>query len=117
MSDEIPEEGQFGLVMPFVVVKSKDGPYDDDAYVAGYEAGRLDARLEALPAGPVMWMIETPFRTDNVPQLDLIAMQHGFKMENLSEDTEDWQFPEWTMVSFRRDAELAGPAGVEDDDD
>lgn len=43
MSDE--HEADFGLVMPFVVVVSHGGPYEDAAFAAGWECGRIDEAL------------------------------------------------------------------------
>lgn len=68
----IEQEDDGGLVMPFVMVASKGGPYDDSAYVAGYEAGRFD-QLLADGARAVSQIV----RTNNVPQIDLIAMRYG----------------------------------------
>lgn len=82
------EDADYGLVMPFVTVASKGGPHDDQAYVAGYEMGKLDVELlTGLDA------FERTIRTDNVPQADLLAMRHGWKIE--SEATE---YDEWTTI-------------------
>lgn len=75
------EHGQrdngYELVMPFVVVASKDGPYDDLAYAAGWEAGQIDLLLGHLDFIPGSKMrLPQAVRTDNTPQLDLIAMKH-----------------------------------------
>lgn len=95
-------EAEYGLVMPFVVCQSKGGPYDDDAYVAGYEAGHLDAilRYDAvlraqgfLPQPPPG---DAPFHAENRPQLDLIAMRHGWSVE-FSDSVEGWVY-----ATFRR---------------
>jgi len=73
MTDEANDEG-YGLVMPFVTVASKGGPHDDQSYVAGWEMGALDARLEhERPA-----VLEMPIQLDNVQQADLLAMKHGY---------------------------------------
>ena len=39
----------YELVMPFVVVTSAGGPYDDESYVAGFEASRVDALFTQRP--------------------------------------------------------------------
>lgn len=83
----------YGLVMPFVVVKSKGGPLDDDAYVSGFECGRLDVRLAECEGPRVM----TTVHTVSIPQLDLIAMSHGWRMT--AEPTEHY---EWTFVEFEK---------------
>lgn len=71
------EEPTAELVMPFVAVTSVGGPYDDEAYVAGYEAGLLDARLQFDRAPS----ISLPVHAENAAQVDLIAMQHGYTIE------------------------------------
>lgn len=74
MTTPTPDEpAEYGLLMPFTVVASKGGPYDDAAYCAGYEMGQLDA---ALSAGPRLHQVT--IRTANVPQADLVAMRRGY---------------------------------------
>lgn len=77
------------MVMPFVTVASKGGPHDDDAYVAGYEMGLLEASL-----GVSRWLLVRTLRTDNLPQAELLAMRHGFQMEAETYSPA----PEWTTV-------------------
>lgn len=98
MSAEEPEEpGDYGLVMPFVVVASAGGPYDDESFVAGC---RFEAVWNELRHQPAEYQsYEYPAL---VPQLDLIAMKEGYTMT-----TEPWdEHPdEWALVTFtRRDA-------------
>lgn len=83
------------LVMPFVVCESVGGPYADEAFVAGYWCGHYDALMERgeapgnyVPAGIV-------------PQLDLVAMRHGFTMT--AEPWEDDSFH--VLVEFAKVAE------------
>jgi hypothetical protein len=90
MADE-ENEVEMSLVMPFLPVTSRGGPFDDQAFVAGYEMGRLDEVLRAAPPTH-----STTIRTDNAAQADLIAMQHGYRCT--AEPSEEW--PEWTLVSF-----------------
>lgn len=74
--------------MPFVVVHSKDGPYEDQAYAAGWEAGRLDATLTLtahVRRGVGVAAFDATVRTDNLPQIDLIAMAHDLSTTVLSE--------------------------------
>jgi len=87
---------EFGLVMPFVVCVSNGGPYDDAAYCAGFEAGMVDTILATLPDG--INQASRPVRSDNLPQIDLIAMQHGWTITTIVDD----ELPEWTTVTFRR---------------
>lgn len=67
--------------LPFVTIKSKGGPHDDESYEAGYQMGQLDAIL-GIPHIQVYGMA---MLTANVKQADLIAMHHGFQMEVISE--------------------------------
>lgn len=91
------DEEEYSLLMPFVVVESKDGPFDDGSYTAGFEMGTLYARCETCE---MIDAVPTPFtiRHENVPQADLIAMRFGFTMTAVRDD----EFPEWRLVSFER---------------
>lgn len=79
-------------LVPFVVCQSKGGPYDDDAFAAGWHLGAIDAELATVAArrshAPVLHTV----RTASIPQLDLIAMRHGFSL--VSSDADE----EWTTV-------------------
>lgn len=67
------------MVMPFLVVQSKGGPYDDEAFTAGWAMGSLDAKLESLAIDPSgVYEIGVTVPTECVSQIDLIAMKHGF---------------------------------------
>lgn len=79
---------QYGLVMPFVTVKSKGGPHDDDSYAAGFEMGRLDADLKVAKtcAHSVIGMI----RSENRDQADLIAMKNGFILRVTNDSFTGW---------------------------
>lgn len=83
---------QYSLVMPFIVVTSKGGPFDDAAYCAGYEIGKLDAALDAEPR-----LHQVTIRTLNVPQADLVAMQHGYTMRASEPDPDGGM---WTFCEF-----------------
>ncbi len=73
------DDTEYGLVMPFVIVKSNGGIYDDAAFVAGASCGQLMAELETLAAHRA-----TPsqryMRPELLPQIDLIAMRYGYKL-------------------------------------
>lgn len=80
MTDPIdPAEDERTLVMPFVLCQSEGGPYEDDAFVAGYTCATLAAELRALAVHR-----STPrphlVRPAHLPQVDLIAMLHGYKI-------------------------------------
>jgi hypothetical protein len=101
MTDD--EDDGHDLVMPFVACVSNGGPFDDDAFTAGYQAGLLDKALEVLAAAGASELPATVF-TPLLPQLDLVAMRHGFQLTAVpAEDTGTWSF-----VTFRRAEEPAG---------
>jgi hypothetical protein len=97
--DDLGPEGGYGLIMPFVVTTDAGGPFDSAAYVAGWECGAIDAFLSA--AGK--WGVEVNRYVDSriVPQLDLIAMRHGYTLS-----TEAWEGheDEWTLATFAKAA-------------
>lgn len=76
------EEPEYGLVMPFVNVASKGGPYDDDAYCAGWHMGGLDARLEHR----YLARVSETIRSDDRAQADLVAMKHGYSLRMAATD-------------------------------
>lgn len=97
MSDEgmdQPEEIRYDLLFPFIVCQSQGGPYEDDAFVAGYQAGQIDKALAAVSAGDGT-QAKFTVRSMLVPQLELIAMNRGFPVmvaEPWDEHPEDWTF-------------------------
>lgn len=99
MSDEeeFDIEGMtYGLAMPLVVCKSKDGPYDDESFVAGVYLGEASAALKLTPFGlEFKRYVPTPL----VPQLDLLAMNEGCHLRATAwEDHPD----EWSLVEISR---------------
>lgn len=78
MSDPTePGEAEFTPIMPFVLCKTNGGPYDDSAFVAGATCGALDEEFRVLAlsrATPRERYINAAY----LPQVDLIAMQHGY---------------------------------------
>ncbi len=93
MSDEEEVDGpSWDLVMPFVMVASKGGPFDDDSFVAGYRCGGIDALLSQ----PETVLYDTQARADDLPQLDLIAMRRNFRIDSRPLDDE------WFAVRFER---------------
>ena len=61
---------EYELEMPFVCVRSRGGPFDDESFVAGYQMGLLDAEL----AGSVFDQGRA-ISVANREQADLIAMR------------------------------------------
>ena len=86
MSDQEPEEIKYELVMPFVGVTSVGGPFDDEAFTAGWEMGALDQRMSTGSNEH----IETTILTANKPQADLIAMKNGYRLEATDDDAGFW---------------------------
>jgi hypothetical protein len=77
------EPVEYGLVMPFVACRSHGGEYDDIAFTAGYEAAWCAFTLAVVQK--VAGSFERWVSPALVPQLDLIAMDHGYKTT-----TEPW---------------------------
>lgn len=94
MTEREDHEPEYGLVMPFVNVVSKGGPYDDLAYCAGWHMGGLDARLEHRHLARVSETI----RTADASQADLLAMKHGYSVRLDSSDYDEWTFAEFVRV-------------------
>lgn len=84
-------EGEYGLIMPFVVCQSKGGNLDDHAFVAGVQFGQLYQQLRG--GGYVEPVYVTP---DIVRQLDLAAMHCGYRMATDSWDEHN------TLVQFEK---------------
>jgi hypothetical protein len=96
------EEVEYGLVMPFVTCASKGGPHDDGSYVAGWEMGALDAYLSYHQ--PSLHVVA--IHAENVPQADLIAMKHGYRMEL----AEDEQVEGWEVATLTKYKDAMTPA-------
>lgn len=85
------ENVDYGMVLPFVVVASKGGPFDDDAYTAGFEAGQMFESLSHIRMHtPDIYMkLAMPIHAANREQLDLIAMHYGLTA-NFTEVADGW---------------------------
>jgi hypothetical protein len=98
MTENDPDDANhvtYGLVMPFIVTTSHGGPYEDKAFVAGWAAGWLDAMLAT--ARPLGATIERYVPPGLMPQLELVAMHHGYTVTS-----EPWdQYPDdYTLATF-----------------
>jgi hypothetical protein len=85
-------ENCYEMFLPFVLVKSHGGEFDDAAFVAGATCGALMEELtmcRALHTLPHARYIDTCL----LPQVDLVAMHHGYRIElgGLDEPSH-WQF-------------------------
>lgn len=70
------------IVVPFVVTQGHGGPFDDEAYAAGYSLGYLDAQLAIAKA---MNLGTSPCKLDrrNMPQVELLAMKHRAQIHEI----------------------------------
>lgn len=83
--------------IPIVVCRSNGGPFDDVSFVAGYQAGMIDAVLDlAHPCHLNVALVPEAL----VMQLDLIAMSHGYVVADQVEMGVIDEFGE--AVTFRR---------------
>lgn len=100
------DEAEHELVMPFVGVTSKGGPFDDDAYSAGWEMGALDMFL-AANRPPFHGQ---PILAENAEQADLIGMKHGCKVTvRVMDDNPDWSWLELEHDNSDTTATSAAP--------
>jgi len=91
-----PENEGMELAIPFVVCDDHGGPYDAEAFTAGYQAGRIDMALAAAAAVGAKSASYTVYST-LVHQLELVGMYRGFPVMT-AEQPEEAQ--EWTFVTF-----------------
>lgn len=102
MTDDAPEGGsqpRYELVMPFVVVASAGGPYDDEAFVAGWSCAEVDQALTAL--APWRATFQRAVRAGVVPQVDLIAMKHGYRLVHDDPAADGERGDGWSMITLR----------------
>jgi hypothetical protein len=100
MTDETNDGGR-EILMPFLPVQSKGGPYDDNAYTAGWEMGQLWHVLEmSTVIGVMASMQDLTIHRANREQADLIAMHFGFVAEFTEYDDE------WTRLSLKPGTEV-----------
>jgi hypothetical protein len=105
-SEDEPEAGGMSLVYPFVVCTSHGGPYEDHPFVAGVQFGQIERRLfMAAQLGATTVALDNAVYTSLIPQLELMAMHHGFPVVEAREvdATPDYDaMPEWSFVKFHR---------------
>lgn len=102
--DDEPQPMAMTLVVPFVVCASNGGPYDDESFAAGFQAGVVD-RMLAVALGVGAERVSVPFavRTALVRQLELIGMHRYFPIVEVAEIEESPDYPampEWSLVTF-----------------
>jgi len=93
-------ESNYELIMPFIATKSNGGSFEDGAYVAGWEMGRIDEELKHVNHLSVV------IHRENLPQANLVAMRHNCSIEEkefyLEDETENKEdvIAEWAHVIF-----------------
>lgn len=97
--DEHEDATEYGLIMPFTVTASHGGPYEDQAFIAGYQAGQVDQSLAAAVAIGVNRLVVTVY-TPLVPQIELIGMKHGFT--GFTAEKHAAELAEWSLVTLER---------------
>jgi hypothetical protein len=94
-ADEFEPNGHFELAMPFVLTKSNGGFYDDEAYVAGWNMGSLEADLKISKAFELEPKPRYLPRADK-PQIDLLGMKYGYVVHTdeleVEEDHEQYYY-------------------------
>jgi len=101
LPDEDGDGRGYELVMPFIVTHSHGGPFDDEAYVCGYEMGHLDAVLDVvrgLQVGPPVLTIHRA----NMPQAELLAMKHRMTLMEIPwPDCDEPEYlAQWAPITF-----------------
>lgn len=88
------------MIMPFVLCASNGGPFDDMAFIVGWDCATLYAELRQchlLRAVPVPRWVKGPI----LPQLDLIAMETGFLITHgYAPPTDGTGLEDWVWVMF-----------------
>jgi hypothetical protein len=93
MSEHDDHSG-WSLLMPFVNVTSVGGKFDDEAFVAGYEIGKLDSTLQSLWLLHVSQHVEL-LRAENIGQAELVAMRYGYHLSSIEDGG-------WAHATFSR---------------
>lgn len=92
-----PESEKYELAVPFIVCQSQGGPFDDDAFVAGFQCGEVDKALTVAAAANATAVRFPTARTALVKQFELLAMNRGYPIMDVTESEE---FPQWCDVLF-----------------
>lgn len=101
----------FETVIPLVICQREGGELDDDAFIAGWTCGAIDLMLEmasqVLGVALRVAEIRIPVPYVTIPQLDLIAMKHGYTvLQQIDLETEDDE--EWVYIRFEKGDEHGG---------
>lgn len=75
-----PEQHAMGLLVPFTACASQGGPFDDDAFVHGFDCGVIHTEMRIL--GEVGGTPRARWVKPGIlGQVDLIAMHNRFTIE------------------------------------
>ena len=92
----VPAPAGYVLRMPFVLIKSVGGEFDDESFTAGWTLGALEAAVStASSVGAVPLPITVDARY--AAQVELIANRNGFEVRE-----EPGFFSEFNVFTFRR---------------
>ena len=92
-------QGEGDTQLPFVLCRSRGGPYDDEAFLSGWRLGDIGATL----GKPGISAVAESIRPRELLQADLLAMARGYTMT-----VEPSSDVDWLSVTFTRIEELDG---------
>lgn len=100
MTDTEPsgEPGEMALTVPFTACVSNGGPYDDEAFAAGFDCGAMHTEmllLRTIGATPAARLVKPGV----LDQLDLLAMHNRYTIKRGETD----EASGWVWVSFTPD--------------
>lgn len=90
-----PQHDGHSLAVPFTACASNGGPYDDQAFVGGFDCGAMHTEmrlLRTLGATPAARWVKPAI----LDQLDLLAMDSGYTIKRGRVD----EASRWTWVQF-----------------
>lgn len=100
--DQPEDDDAMELVFPFIACVSQGGPYDDAAFVAGVQLGRIDRMLEMAAAINVARTETVTIYAQLVRQAELCGMARGFPVMEIGTE-DDPLFAAWAHVTFAKE--------------
>lgn len=101
--DQPQDDDGYELAVPFILCSSQNGPFDDEAFVAGFQCGEVDRALTVVAAAGGSRFTATVY-TASIRQLELFAMNRGFP--GVAVDRHD---DTWSTVTFMSTADSPAP--------
>lgn len=96
------DEDGYDLVYPFVACASQGGPYDDDAFVAGVQLGRIDQALQIAEVLGTRSLGPYNVRPEILRTVELAGMARGFA----SMTADPWgDGTNWVTITFAREVD------------